>query len=318
MMRFFSSLLAVLLCILLTATALAEREPWDCPSCGRKGNTRNFCGKCGERAPESGSESADQVSSPVLTPESSPTPAPTPTPEPIRTFELSPEFVAEKGSVTVSWTDSAGHSPYRVRYQLQTPDGVNQPVQWANTEESESETSSTSFTLTQLLPGRTYKIEVLDKDSKPISRIYTLPDAAKFEDGLLTASSIKVSAQTRYKNASDYPSQSKITALRASDIISNLGSREYGFRYQIRYPTLSHTRTYLTQVAVVAPNGFTALTLAEEKKYGREYIGYVWYLMGPQVFSAIYESCGTVPTGTWNIELYWDGMLVNSTTFDVK
>ena len=30
----------------------SEREPWTCPNCGKTGNTRNFCGKCGQPAPE--------------------------------------------------------------------------------------------------------------------------------------------------------------------------------------------------------------------------------------------------------------------------
>ncbi len=37
--------------VLIAGISLAEREPWDCPQCGRKGNTRNFCGGCGHPAP---------------------------------------------------------------------------------------------------------------------------------------------------------------------------------------------------------------------------------------------------------------------------
>ncbi len=47
-------LMAVMMLIVLItgiSLAAAERSPWDCPQCGRKGNTGNFCGGCGHPAP---------------------------------------------------------------------------------------------------------------------------------------------------------------------------------------------------------------------------------------------------------------------------
>jgi hypothetical protein len=36
---------------MMVSMVLAEIGPWDCPNCGRKGNTDNFCGECGAKAP---------------------------------------------------------------------------------------------------------------------------------------------------------------------------------------------------------------------------------------------------------------------------
>ncbi len=44
-------ILFILLCLLAGQT-IGERAPWDCPECGRKGNTGNFCGSCAHPAPE--------------------------------------------------------------------------------------------------------------------------------------------------------------------------------------------------------------------------------------------------------------------------
>ena len=44
-------ILLTLLC-LLTAHTVADHPAWDCPECGRKGNTGNFCGNCAHPAPE--------------------------------------------------------------------------------------------------------------------------------------------------------------------------------------------------------------------------------------------------------------------------
>ena len=43
--------LLALIC-LFTVMANGEREAWDCPECGRKGNTGKFCGNCAHPAPE--------------------------------------------------------------------------------------------------------------------------------------------------------------------------------------------------------------------------------------------------------------------------
>ena len=44
------SLIAVLVAV-VTVTGLCEHSAWDCPECGKKGNTRKFCGECGHPAP---------------------------------------------------------------------------------------------------------------------------------------------------------------------------------------------------------------------------------------------------------------------------
>lgn len=38
-------------CILLSSYSFAENYAWDCPECGRTGNTGNFCGGCAHPAP---------------------------------------------------------------------------------------------------------------------------------------------------------------------------------------------------------------------------------------------------------------------------
>ena len=42
----------ILLSLLLLCPVSAERTTWDCPNCGRKGNTDNFCGSCAQPKPK--------------------------------------------------------------------------------------------------------------------------------------------------------------------------------------------------------------------------------------------------------------------------
>ncbi len=47
-----TALLIGMICILtLSFSAMGEAAAWDCPECGRKGNTGNFCGGCAHPAP---------------------------------------------------------------------------------------------------------------------------------------------------------------------------------------------------------------------------------------------------------------------------
>ena len=69
--------LVALIC-LFAGMANGEREAWDCPECGRKGNTGNFCGSCRHPAPEDNagesteSDSTDAASTFVENPTAAP------------------------------------------------------------------------------------------------------------------------------------------------------------------------------------------------------------------------------------------------------
>lgn len=236
-----------------------------------------------------------------------------------RTFELNPTVSSNKGRVTVSWTDSSNNSPYTVAFQYIGSGNVTQPFYWANGDKSGSTTYSKSFTIDHLIPGKTYRIEVEDRSGASITRTYTLPTPASFIDGKLKASSIRVKIAPRQKNSSsDYSSASSIRSLRSTDIISNRGSKDYGFRYDINYPQLAYSRTYYTQVAITAPNGYVECEVHDDIQYGSEYSGHCWYLIGDWTFRMIYEKNSSIPTGTWSVDLYWDGMHVNQSTFSVQ
>lgn len=338
------SVFLILLCVLLLTAAHADRAPWTCPSCGTEGNTGNFCGECGAKAPDPfwtcancGQEGNDskfcpqcgakapdsfvpqsQAPAPVITeaprPVPTATPTPTATPAPARTFELSSKISTNLGRVTVTWVDSDSNAPYKVLAQYQGDPNVRQP----NYIEGE-DLYTTSFTLEDLLPGRTYTVEVRDCYGISTKRTYTLPEAATFEDGKLKAKSIKVSIEPRRKESNqEFKEAKKINGLVANDIINNMDSYDYGFRYQVKNPNLAYSRYFFTQVAVIAPNGFTEVELYSDYDFGRDYSGRYWYLLGDTAFDMIYKMNSAIPSGQWTVELYWDGMLVNQSTFNVK
>ena len=104
------ALFAILMILLLSAVALSvygDGETWDCPACGRTGNTGKFCGSCGQPAPTPPPETtpaSESASTPtpapviVLTP--TPEPPPTPTPKPAKKAKL-PGDVTGDGTVDI-------------------------------------------------------------------------------------------------------------------------------------------------------------------------------------------------------------------------
>lgn len=236
-----------------------------------------------------------------------------------RTFELSTNISMNKGRATVSWTDSANNSPYEVAFECVGSGSVTHPSYWAGGDQVSSTTYSKSFTIDHLIPGKTYIIKITDCNNQRITKTYTVPSANTFVDGKLTASSISISLEPRYKTfgASD-SSASSISQLRASTIMSNINSKEYGFRFDINYPQLAYSRTYYTQIAIIAPNGYTECEVHKSVDYERAYSGQYYDMIGEWTFAKIYEFNSTIPSGTWTVELYWDGMFVKRSTFTVQ
>ena len=248
-----------------------------------------------------------------IKPTATPTPKPTATPQ--RVFRLNSTVKTDKGRVTISWEDSENNYPYSVSYVYV---GKSNAVQ-SRYEVSEGETYSKTITTGDLIPGKTYLIEVKDCNGTSISHTYSLPTPSTFVDGLLKASSIKVKIAPRQKNdsASD-KTASSISALRAVDIIADIGEKEYGFRYSMDYPKLAHSRNYYTQIAITAPNDYLECELSENVEYGAKYSGRYYYMLGDWTFWRIYYENSSIPKGTWKVDLYWDGMHVNQSTFEVQ
>ena len=74
--RALSVILILLLLSVAVLSAYCDEENWDCPVCGKKGNTGKFCGSCGQPAP-----TLSPVPMPTSTSRSTFVIVPTPDPE---------------------------------------------------------------------------------------------------------------------------------------------------------------------------------------------------------------------------------------------
>ena len=297
-------------------------------------------------APPTPRPTATPTPKPTNTPKrtATPTPRPTNTPKPTatavapatpktasgstssRTFDINTGITADSGRFTITWEDSANAGPYQLTYQY--VDEASTAVQcnfWAGTGEQDSTTSNKFYTFLHLIPGKTYKFTVKDSNGVKTSRTLTLPAPSSFVDGKLKASSIKVSKKYRYMESGmayeDAKSLSKFNAAEMMTNMTNSGYR-YGLYYRIDLPQLAKSRNFYTAIAFYAPNGFAMTEVSGDTSYSSfnnaSSSSRYWYCAGTGFFDLLYEKNGTIPTGTYTVELYWDGMFVKSTTFTVN
>ena len=229
-----------------------------------------------------------------------------------RTFQITSTSYKD-GYLTVKWEDSAGASPYTVSYRYLD----SSSAQWNFVLDS---TYSKNYVLGDCSPGHTFLITVTDKNNVKATKQVTTPDPLNFEDGKLAYTAIKVSIEPRARGLDDDATAAKkISGFKASELISQMGKKYYGFRYTVSYPQLAKPRTYHTQITIEAPSGYFEILDMGETEYSR-FDGKAqlwWYHIGTSYFDNMYKLTNEVPTGKYTVQLYWDGMWVNTTTFQV-
>lgn len=274
-----------------------------------------------------GQPSATKTPSPTPVPKAKPTasPKPTSTPTkkpteaPARVFEINTNVSVSKGKVTVSWTDTANNGPYQVAYEY-VGGTATQTSFWAGGDESGSTVSVKKFVFNALIPGKTYIIRVWDANKTLAKAKLTIPSQGSYKDGSLQAKNVTVTITPKYKNGSG--TIFNVSELKASTIVDYLkkGTRFYGIRYEFTVPKATKKLSYYVQLLFRAPNGYAYTENNVQENYdttgGAE--NRFWKCTGDNFFKFMYEKNGSVPTGTYTVEMYWDGMLVNTSTFQVK
>ena len=86
----------------------------------------------------------------------------------------------------------------------------------------------------------------------------------------------------------------------------------------IAYPQLAYSKTYFTQIAITAPNGYLECEVFDTFEFRSNYSSKYWYMIGDWTFNMIFDKNAYIPSGTWMVDLYWDGMHVNRSTIYVN
>ncbi len=221
------------------------------------------------------------------------------------------------GKATVSWTVS-GDAPsyYMVFAMVNNGSGCQQAMVDLGM------AFDTSITTGSMVPGFTYDVYVTDKDYNILGTgTCSVPDVPAFEDGRLKDTSIKISTENRRYTIANQKIEKvkKLSAKEISGGMDNL-SALYGVRYQMKMPQLAKPRSFFVTQVFEAPNGFLYVEHAEDVTFERVNNGYQtlwWNISGPDFFGNLYDKNGMIPVGTYKIHLFWDGMRVNTTSFEV-
>ena len=239
--------------------------------------------------------------------------AATATPKPTApSLSIGANVKANKGQYTISWT--GGTAPYRITWK--PADGKGETF-------SDSGISNKSYTTAWMIPGCRYSVTITDAKNKSVTKALTVPTASTFRDGTLTAAKIGIQISPRYDADGLKGSGGSVYVqhLYASDMVAGIKKgAAYGLYYRIDLPSFSGERTWMQTVVFRAPNGYRYIWYADYDNYtfpGAE-SWWKWDCMGREFFQEVYNTYRSIPKGQYYIDMYWNGMLVKSTAFQVK
>ncbi len=224
----------------------------------------------------------------------------------------------ENGKTRIEWDVTGDEaSSYKVLLQL-INNGTASQTRW-NVGKTDKHYIQTS----ECLPGKAYEITVTDANNNVLDRAsFQMDEPETFVDGKLKNTSIKITTKPR-KVATGTRDYKDVKALKKSEIIEGVTSKKtyYGIRYQMKMPQLVKERSFFVTLAFESPDGYVYVEQATDVEFSRVSNGYQtlwWEITGMNFFANLYSSTGDIPTGTYTVYLYWDGMWVNTTTFKVS
>lgn len=225
--------------------------------------------------------------------------------------DLSGELVVDApvvnpdGTVTISWTDGADKGPYTVRYELLESAPV--PFGWT----AASDVADTSFTLSQLAPGVSYVITVVNAQGDEEQCVYYAP---------VPGTDTQIGARIRFKTMRRQEAARRTVRrdFSASEIMANT-DYEYGLYLRLTYSMLIRTRNYAFCITVEAPNGFTDVILSGnlELLYGKSAVPVWGFIPVDNYFACLKDYYGGIPTGEYKVTMHFNGNRVYTETFDV-
>lgn len=219
-------------------------------------------------------------------------------------LEVTSALQNEDGTVTVTWTDDAACAPYTVRYELLEAAPV--PFGWTAAEG----VMGNSYTLTRLVPGVSYIISVQDSQGNVSDITYYAPTP-----GTDTVIGARIRFKPMHRTGNKTNRQ---TSFSASEIAAN-NETLHGLYLRLTYSTLARTRYYAFQIVIEAPNGFSDVFFSGnlELRHGKSAIPVWGFIPVDNFFDLLMEYYGGIPTGEYDVTLYFNGQKVYSVPLTV-
>ena len=217
-------------------------------------------------------------------------------------LEVTQAIVNEDGTLTIAWADSANNGPYTVYYELLEQAPV--PFGWT----AAKGLAMNAITLTQLGPGVSYVITIVDAAGNQVEYTYYAPHVEYGNE---------IGAQIGFKTLRclEYRREWQWSA----DEIALDNGFTHGLYLRLHYSMLKKTRWYSFSVAVEAPNGFADVVLSGDLTltYGRSELPAWGFVPMDSYFSYLERYYGGIPVGEYTVSMYFDGKYIHGGTFTV-
>lgn len=220
-------------------------------------------------------------------------------------MELTGAVQNEDGTVTVSWTDEAQNGPYTVFYKLLEDAPV--PFGWT----AATAVEGTTFVLDRLVPGVSYVITVQDSLGQTAETTYF---------AATPGTDSEIGARIRLKPMNRIGRSTKRQGSWSAGEIAQENETLHGLYLRLTYSTLRKTRNYAFQIAIEAPNGFSDVIFSGklELHHGVSSIPVWGFIPTDDYFTLLQDYYGGIPTGEYDVTLYFNGNKVWTAPFSVS
>lgn len=234
-----------------------------------------------------------------------------------RVFEIGDEITLDRrGYAVVRWEDSWDRGPYTVLYRYAGAEGEAAQTLWRDGKDVAEKT----YAIRGLIPGKTYRVIVWDRDGQAAGKTLTLPE----KPAVVYTRKRNISLTPKYKTASTVlPRDAKALRTMSAQAMEKHMAQDgylYGVDYRAEFPyRASRDVVHDAVFAFYAPNGFVSTDFTDDFTLPAQARGVCWYpFLGGSFFARLLEETGGIPVGTYRFEVYLEGRLFYEDAFAVS
>ena len=314
MRQHLKTIVIILVLLFVTHNATGEHSAWNCPECGRMGNTGNYCGGCAHPAPWLDTPTFKLTPSPTskqtIMPTSKPTVKPTVTSTKmishISNLTLCPESVS---SLRISWADTNnGNFSYTILCIV------------APGQQTSYTTSSCTYVINDLAPNTNYDIAVSTSAGNMISKSIWMPKAEALRERNYRWNQCRVYWLDADVDFSDFIYNKPFKRMvnqSASSLSNDLSTRNYYLYllFSITKPDQDFEQQEL--LVLRTPDG-RVYTQDYSWSYKKGYTSYKSATIIDDILLAARMPNDKWELGTYKIEVYRNDYFAGETSFTLK
>ena len=219
------------------------------------------------------------------------------------------------GLVRVEWSSDIQAESFQVAsYDVLTSAGSERQVQSLTVEGNTCEMYG--------LPGRTMRFVVQPSGSEVTADTAIIVPLRRIDEFKVTSSiQLKRSRGDKSTRINSFSASDLQTWI--DDILAGrttTGDLSYDVRFNFRMPKLGRERVYNVMLVMEAPDGSQEIMMYDAQSEFMELSTLIdWYYDFPVLYSmyVLYTNHGSIPSGNYQVNMYYDGRLATGTTFKV-